>query len=178
MINGGCHDGGFSENILFVLMEIMVDTEILILGHCSKLKIHDSRILMNDDTISAYLHSYVYRTPGAGTFSERKISAKLLVKITIIFCRGQGNRTITIEVYFLPWRLKLNCFKGSLFLPWIFEWSGQQARWLIYASKSCRKSCPTNLNLYLSPGLYMSQLLVLGKLGYGWRPIFKVVLKC
>ena len=91
MINGGCHDGGFSENILFVLMEIMVDTEILILGHCSKLKIHDSRRLMNDDTISAYLHSYVFRTPGAGTCSEKKINAKPLVKITIIVCRGQGK---------------------------------------------------------------------------------------
>ena len=72
MINGGCHDGGFSENALFVLMEIMVDTEIMILGHCSKLKIHDSRRLMNDDTITAYLHSCVFRTPGAGTCSEKK----------------------------------------------------------------------------------------------------------
>ena len=155
MINAESHDGWFSENILFVLME-MVDTEILILGHCSKLKIHDSRILMNDDTISAYLHSYVFRTPGAGTCSEKKINAKPLVKITIIVCRGQGKWTTTIKVYFLPCWLKLNCFYRSLFLPWIFEWSGQQARWLIYASKSCRKSRPANLNLYLTPGLCIS----------------------
>ena len=71
------------QKILFVLMEKMVDTEILILGHCSKLKIHDSRRLMNDDTISAYLHSDVFRTPGAGTCSEKNINAKPLVKITI-----------------------------------------------------------------------------------------------
>ena len=106
-------------------------------------------------TLSVHICTCIGRQR-AWTCRERNISAKPLVKITIIVCRGQGNWTITIEVYFLPCWLKLNCFKGSFFLPRRFEWSGQQARWLIYASKSCRKSCPANLNLYLSPWLYIS----------------------
>ena len=74
-------NGGFSENTLFVLME-MVDTEILILGHCSKLKIHETRKLINDDTISAYLHT---------TCIGRQVQEHVGVKITIIVCRGQEN---------------------------------------------------------------------------------------
>ena len=70
----------FRKYIFFVLME-MVDTEILILGQCSKLKIHESRRLMNDDdTISAYLHT---------TFIGRQAQAFQLLEYQMVWREGQ-----------------------------------------------------------------------------------------